>query len=165
MDKTLETEIAGLRPKVMSVARRFFRASKLDGDPEDVVQDVLLRLWEARHKGILISNTEAWAVSAAKNRCISIWRKRGRLVDSERISPDYLSSSEEASQPIESSEAERIADIALKQLSAGTQRLLELRATGLSLDEIAAVTGRPKSSVKSSISAARKEITKILKQG
>jgi DNA-directed RNA polymerase specialized sigma subunit, sigma24 homolog len=86
------------------------------------------------------------------------------MVESERISPEYLSGPEEASQPIESAEAERIADIALELLSAGTRRLLELRATGLSLDEIAAVTGRPKGSIKSSISAARKELMKNLNQ-
>ena len=51
MDKTLEIELAQIRPKVLSTAQRFFRVSGLDGNPEDVVQDVLLRLWVARRGG------------------------------------------------------------------------------------------------------------------
>ena len=45
MEKTLEIELTEIRPKVLATALKFFRASRLDGDPEDVVQDVLLRLW------------------------------------------------------------------------------------------------------------------------
>ena len=44
MDKTLEIELTEIRPKVLAMALKFFRASLLDGDPEDDVQDVLLRL-------------------------------------------------------------------------------------------------------------------------
>ena len=51
MDKTLEIELAEIRPKVLATAVKFFRSSRLDGDPEDVVQDVLLRLWVARRGG------------------------------------------------------------------------------------------------------------------
>ncbi len=52
MDKTLEIELTEIRPKVLATALKFFRASRLDGDPEDVVQDVLLRLWVARRDGV-----------------------------------------------------------------------------------------------------------------
>ena len=51
MDKTLEIELAEIRPKVLATAVKFFRSSWLDGDPEDVAQDVLLRLWVARRGG------------------------------------------------------------------------------------------------------------------
>ena len=54
MDKTLEIELAQIRPKVLSTAQRCFRVTGLDGDPEDVVQDVLLRLWVARRDGVQI---------------------------------------------------------------------------------------------------------------
>ena len=78
MDKMLEIELAEIRPKVLATAQKFFRATRMEGDPEDVVQDVLLRLWEARRKGVQIHNAESWAVTAAKNCCISLWRKKGR---------------------------------------------------------------------------------------
>ncbi len=70
MDKTLEIELTEIRPKVLAMAWKFFHASRLDGDPEDVVQDVLLRLWMARRDGVQIRSAEAWAVSSAKNSCL-----------------------------------------------------------------------------------------------
>ena len=158
MDKTLEIELAQIRPKVLSTAQRFFRVTGLDGDPEDVVQDVLLRLWEARRDGTQIRSAEAWAISTTKNCCISLWRKKDPVRSG--VYPQWLSDDKDASTLIEQSEAERIAVKALERLPAGTRRLLQLRATGLSLDEIAAITGRTKGGVKSSISAARQELMK-----
>ena len=160
MDKKLEIELAEIRPKVLATARRFFRASGLEGDPEDVVQDVLLRLWEARRKGMQILNAESWAVVTAKNCCISLWRKKDR--SGNKPLPEWLPDGSDASMRIERSQAESLARRSFEQLSAGTRRLLQLRATGLSLDQIAIVTGRPKGSIKSSISAARKEMIKTL---
>lgn len=160
MDKKLEIELSEIRPKVLATARKFFRATGLEGDPEDVVQDVLLRLWEARMKGAQIHNAESWAVSTAKNCCISLWRKKGCHGSSGL--PEWLPDGSDASIRIEQSEAESLARSSFEQLPAGTRRLLQLRATGLSLDEIAVVTGRPKGSIKSSISAARKEFIKTL---
>ena len=158
MDKTLETELAEIRPKALATALRFFRSSHLDGDPEDVVQEVLLRLWQARRAGAIIRNAEAWVVAITKNSCISLWRKKSPVRSG--FSPEWLSDGSDASMLIEQSEAEKMADKALERLPAGTRRLLQLRATGLSLDEIAAITGRTKGGVKSSISAARQELMK-----
>ena len=53
MDKALEIELAEIRPKVLALALKFFRSSHLDGDPEDVVQDVLLRLGRSLQRRIV----------------------------------------------------------------------------------------------------------------
>ena len=163
MDKTLETELAQIRPRVLETARRFFRASHLEGDPEDVVQEVLLRLWEARRSGTQIRNAEAWAVAAAKpcpskNGCISLWRQKRPVCSY----PEDLPDSRSAATSLEEAEARQRADKVLSQIPAASRRLLQLRASGLSLDEMAALTGRTKGSVKSSISAARHEMIKAL---
>ena len=160
MDKTLEIELAQIRPKVLSTAQRFFRVSGLDGDPEDVVQDVLLRLWEARCRGDEIRNAEAWSIAITKNCCVSLWRKARK----ETILPlrDDLVPGYAAAGRIEKEEAEASVSKALERIPSATLYLLRLRAKGLSLDEIAAVTGRPKSSIKSSISTARKEIMRTI---
>ena len=94
MDKTLETELAEIRPKALATALRFFRSSHLDGDPEDVVQDVLLRLWVARRDGVQIRSAEAWAVSTTKNSCISLWRKKGPVRSG--VYPEWLSDGNDA---------------------------------------------------------------------
>ena len=72
MDKTLEIELAQIRPKVLSTAQRFFRVSGLDGDPEDGVQDVLLRLWEARCRVIPKSFSVSGRRRNIGNNCISL---------------------------------------------------------------------------------------------
>ena len=156
MDNTFEIELSEIRPKVLAAAKRFFRSSKMDGDPEDVAQEVLLRLWDARRKDVPIRDPKAWAVATTRNCCVSLWRKRR---NSQAI-PEWLPGDGDASALVELSDAEGVAEKAFERIPEGTRRLLRLRATGLSLDEIAAITGRPKGSVKSSISAARKEMMK-----
>jgi len=89
MDKKLEIELTEIRPKALATAMRFFRASRLDGDSEEVVQDVLLRLWAARRDGVQIQSAEAWAVSTTKNSCISLWRKKDPVRSG--MYPEWLS--------------------------------------------------------------------------
>lgn len=162
MEEGLEIELTQVRPKVLALARKFFRASGLDVDPEDVAQDVLLRLWEARRDGATIRSAEAWSVATTRNCCVSLWRK-SRAVKLAQM-PESLPAQEDASQRLVLSEAELLARRALERFSAGTRRLLELRATGLSLDELSALTGRSKGSIKSSISQARKEMIKAMNE-
>lgn len=160
MDEKLEIELARIRPKVFALAKKFLHSSNMVDDPEDIVQDVLLRLWKTSEKGAQICNAEAWAISITKNLCISLWRKRNGRIS--QTLPEWLPEENNPSTQIELSETRIIAEKALERLPAGTRRLLQLKATGLSLDEIAIVTGRPKGSIKSSISAARKEMMKSL---
>ena len=130
MDITHKIEITEIRPKVLSTARKIFRASRLERDPEDVVQDVLLRLWVTRRDGVQIRNPEARAVYATKNGCISLWRKIGPARSG--VCPEWLSDGRDASQLIKQSEAEKIADKALEQIvgqvfpeNAASARVLE----------------------------------------
>ena len=160
MDEKLEIELARIRPKVFALAKKFLHSSNMVDDPEDIVQDVLLRLWKTSEEGAQICNAEAWAIYITKNLCISLWRKRNGRIS--QTLPEWLPEENNPSTQIELSETRIIAEKALERLPAGTRRLLQLKATGLSLDEIAIVTGRPKGSIKSSISAARKEMMKSL---
>ena len=70
-----------------------------------------------------------------------------------------------ATQGIEQAEAEQLRTRLYARLSSSQQTLMTLRGEdGLSLDEIAAMTGRPKSSVKASLSMARKQLLDYLKE-
>lgn len=162
MEKTFEIELSEVRPKVVALARKFCRASALTADPEDIAQDVLLRLWTSLKGGSPIQNIEAWAVTATKNACISAWRKsRKDIVTPEK---DNLHAADNASAKIEESEYQKKAIKILEGFSAGTRKLLKMKADGMNLDEIAAATGRSKGSVKTSISAARKQMLEALGQ-
>ncbi len=156
MEASFETELAALRPKVLALARKFIRASGLRADAEDIAQDVLVRLWTARAEGAEIRSPEAWVTRAAKNLCVSLWRKaRGQGV---APLPESLPAAGTAASPLEEQESRRCLDRALTGIPTTTRQLLQLRAAGMSLDEIAAVTDRPKGSIKTAISAARKQI-------
>ena len=61
MQKDFDTELAAVRPRVLALARKFIRASGLRTDAEDIVQEVLLRLWTALNGGAEVLNAEAWA--------------------------------------------------------------------------------------------------------
>ena len=162
MDKTLDIELAAVRPKVLGLARKFIRASGLGVAAEDIAQEALVRLWTAKQDGVDIRNVEAWAVTVTKNLCVSHLRKAaGRAVTS---IPETISSQDSASAAIDAEDSRRIVAAALRQIPEATRQLLQLRTAGMSLDEIAAVTGRSKGSVKSSISAARKQIVKALNE-
>ena len=156
MQESLDIVLAAARPKVLALARQFARASGLRADAEDIAQEVLVRLWTALSGGEEIRSAEAWAVRVTKNLCVSLLRK-DRLWGTAPL-PESLPSGESASTAVDNNERRRALDRALQRIHPGTRRLLELRAAGMSLDEIAAATGRPKSSVKSSISIARKQI-------
>ena len=162
MAKSFDIELAQLRPKVLALTRKFFSSAHLSSDPEDIVQDVLLNLWRAKQNGTEIRNAEAWAVRATKNACISAWRKsRKDIVTPEK---DNLHEADNASAKIEESEYQKRAVKILEGFSAGTRKLLKMKADGMDLDEIAAATGRSKGSVKTSISAARKQMLEALGQ-
>ena len=171
MGKSIDIELAQLRPKVLALTRKFFRSAHLDSDPEDIVQDVLLNLWRAKQNGTEIRNAEAWAVRATKNACISAWRKKSstafsrlaHLPEGNQLGSSYdVVSDSSVLDRIRESEASAILQRTLEGFSDGTLKLLKLRASGLSLDEISAITGRSKGSVKSSISAARKTLIQSL---
>lgn len=162
MGKSFDIELAELRPKILALTHRFFRSARLESDPEDIVQDVLLKLWKAKQNGTDILNAEAWAVRATKNACISAWRKKSTASFSRIEEQTSTVSDNPALNGIRETEASAIVSKTLEGFSEGTFKLLRLRASGLSLDEISAITGRSKGSVKSSISAARKILVQNL---
>ena len=166
MGKSFDIELKELRPKLLALTRKFCRCAHLDSEPEDIVQDVLFKLWKTWQSGTEIKNSEAWAVRATKNACISCWRKKSATAFSrlsgKACTHDNLQNAEETASGtspaagLEEDDASAILKRTLDSFSESTRKLLCLRSAGVSLDEISAITGRSKGSVKSSISAARK---------
>lgn len=67
-------EVRRIRPKLLSVARRFLS----DDEAEDTVQDVLLRLWQMLDE--LRLPIDALATVLVRNQCVSLLRKQRRIV-------------------------------------------------------------------------------------
>ncbi len=154
-----------LRPQMMRVAMDFFHHRE---EAEDVVQEVLIRLWQRERTYATAKQEEltALAIKATKNLCVSMWRKQ-KLRQGVPIE-DYLagvSSDEQADKALLTTEQAQIIDTAIGQLSRSEQRLIRLKQhEDLSSDEIALLTGIPTRSVRTMLSSARRNLLKLLRQ-
>ena len=152
-----------IRGRLIALALRFNRASGLDVEAEDIVQDALLTLLQLSRDGYPVRDAEALAVKITKTRCVERYRRQHMRF--EPVSELPLAGSYSASSGTEQMDIETIRNIVQNGLSDSQRKLLSLRNdVGLSLDEIAAVTGLQKSSVKVTISAARKKMLEKLEK-
>ena len=146
-----------IRGKLIALARRFNRVSGLDGEAEDIVQDALVTLWELSEKGYPVRDAEALAVKITKTRCVERYRKQH--IRFEPMADQPVSGGFPATSGTDETDIITIRDIVQKGLTDSQRKLLTLRNEhGLSLDEIAAATSRPKGSVKVALSTARKKM-------
>lgn len=152
-----------IRGKLISLARRFNRATGLEGETEDIVQDTLMTLWQLSGKGYPIRDAEALAVKITKTRCVERYRRQHMRY--EPIAELPLAGDDSATEDTDRMDIETIRRIVRRELSSSERNLLDLRNEhGLSLDEIAAVTGRPKSSIKVAISTARRKMMDVFQR-
>ena len=158
MEKGIETELMRLRPGIIRLAKSFRKAVPIDTSPEDIAQEVLLKLWLAMKDGEEIKNKEAWAATVTKNICVSLYRKQKSHGSRSLDGMDAGTGSEGTG----ATELEILIQKTMDSIPKGTRMLLRMKASGMSLDGIAAATGRPKTSIKSSISAAKKTIEEKL---
>lgn len=151
-----------LRGKLVALARQFTQTAGIGDEPEDIVQEALVTLWELSEKGYPIRSAEALAVRLVKNRCVDHYRKR--KVYFTPLEEGLQAGSPPVTGRLEEEENHRIRKHLYGKLSETQRTLLTMRSEyGLSLDEIAAATGRPKNSVKASLSAARRQMLEELK--
>lgn len=152
-----------IRGRMTALARRFNRASGCDADAEDIVQDALLTLWQLSKKGYPIRDEEALAVKITKTRCIERYRRRHLRF--EPIEDLSIAGGVSATTGVEELDISTIRGIVQRDLTDSQRQLLALRnEQGLSLDEIAEATGRPKSSIKVALSTARKSMMEQMKK-
>lgn len=155
-----------LRMKLLSLSLTYFASlSEQRSEAEDVVQDVLLKMWSERERLDKIANIEAWAVTMTKNMCVSRLRwlschSSVQIVDYEIAADGY-----DASRKVEAKESAKMMRALFGALPKNTRKIMWLRTVKeLSLDEIAVLTGRPKTSVKSTLSMARRMMFNKLKE-
>ena len=146
-----------IRGRLTALARRFNRASGCDADAEDTVQDALVTLWQLSEKGYPIRDAEALAVKITKTCCVERYRRQHLRF--EPMADQSVPGGYSAASRTEEMDIDTIRGIVQRDLTDSQRRLLALRnEQGLSLDEIVAATGRPKSSVKVALSTARKSM-------
>ena len=150
--------------RLAALAARFLRASGMEGEAEDIVQDAVMKLWELSQKGYPIRDAKALAVRLTKNLCVERFRKQRRAM-LRPLAGDNYEGGPSADSAVGEQENASIRERLYGRLSETQRRLLTLRSDyELSLDEIALATGKPKGSVKATLSQARKQLLEEIKK-
>lgn len=149
-----------IRGKLLALAKSFALPSGVE--PDDVVQEAMIALWELTEQGYPMKDAEAMAVRLTKNICVNHYRE-ARLKEQALTHENYLGGIE-ATILTDSEDLKRIQKSIYSSLTTTMREYLHLRNDeGLSLDEIAARTGKPKTSIKSTLSKARKQMLELIK--
>ena len=152
-----------VRNKLLALAWRYKASGGMDDDPEDIVQEAFLTLWRLISEGYPIRDTEAIAVKITKNlAAANIRRQKADTISFTDIDIDGGAS---ATELIDEQDHQAIRQELYKSLTPTQVHYLELRnELGLSLDDIARMTGKPKTSIKTTISNARKQLLEQIKK-
>ena len=70
-EKEFTLVITHLLPKIYGVALKILQQVI---EAEDVVQDVVAKLWQLRHKLSEYNNLEAFAVTITRNKCLDLFK-------------------------------------------------------------------------------------------
>jgi RNA polymerase sigma-70 factor (family 1) len=149
-----------MRDKLYRYALRFVKEADV---AEDVIQDVMFKLWQKRQEADGIENIEAWLMVLTRNRSLDILRKdKENMVNVD----EAFGISDKAPIPdkiMEQNDLLKQLDICLDQLPEKQRQVFHLREIEqLSYDEIAQATGFNLDDVKVSLFRARKHLQRML---
>ncbi len=139
------------------------RAQSVTGDSEaaaDIVQDCMLKLWTMRTSLDEYNSPEALAMTVVHHLSLNVLRSRKVVVE---IHDDVMSDSHpSAEQSMISAETTTSVNRVLALLPDSQQALITMRhIEGMSIAEIAALTGSTDGAVRTALSRARVRIAEI----
>ncbi|MFZ1676905.1 MAG: sigma-70 family RNA polymerase sigma factor [Saprospiraceae bacterium] len=149
-----------MKDKLYRYALRFVK----DGESaEDVVQDVMYKLWQKRQEVDTIENLEAWMMVLTRNRALDILRKvKDNLVNID----EAFSVSDQAPIPdkiMETADLMTQLNACLDQLPEKQRTVFHLREIEqMTYEEICTMTGFNLDDVKVSLFRSRKHIQRML---
>lgn len=149
-----------MRDKLYRYAFRFVK----DGEvAEDVVQDVMYKLWQKREEADEIENLEAWLMVLARNRSLDLLRK---VKDNHVSMDEAYTVSDQAPVPdkiLETADLMTLLQQCLNQLPEKQRSIFHLREIEqMTYEEISQMTGYNLDDVKVSLFRARKHIQRMV---
>lgn len=149
-----------MKDKLYRYALRFV---KDDETAEDVVQDVMYKLWQKRQEVDAIDNLEAWMMVLTRNRALDILRK---VKDNQVNIDEAYAVSDQApipDQQMENADLMTQLNTCLGQLPEKQRTVFHLREIEqMTYEEICTMTGFNLDDVKVSLFRARKHIQRML---
>ena len=161
-----------VEPHFDRLFRLAYRLTGSRSDAEDLLQDVLTRLFEQRHKLEQIKDLKPWLTRVLYNRFVDGTRSArrrpltlvGDTAEVEKIAPS-AEAADRADPALQNETARRAARLekALNQLNKDQRTLVLMHdAEGYTLPEIASLTDTPTGTLKSRLSRARAKLRELL---
>lgn len=152
-----------IRSRLVAMVGRFVKDSGIQDAPDDIVQESLLMLWSQTDNGYEIQNPDALAVTITKKVCLAHLRTARAVLQS--IDGVDIAGGSSASALTDDADINTVKESLMSILTPTQRHYLHLRnEMGLSLDEIEEATGCPKSSIKTTLSAARRLMLEHIKK-
>ncbi len=151
-----------MKDKLFRYALRFVKESDV---AEDIVQDVMFKLWQKRKDADEIENLEAWLMVLTRNRSLDVLRKAKKTQNQVNVDEAYSISDNEPipDQVMESADLMDMVHTCLGQLQEKQRSVFHLREIEqMSYEEIAEHTGFNLDDVKVSLFRARKHMQRML---
>lgn len=158
-----KANILPLKDKLFRYAKRLMQNHE---EAEDLLQDVMLKLWVNRAELDRKTSVEAFAMAVTKNLCIDRFRSKQYQSSNMGIDAAELDISDRGISPharTEQLEAVELVRKAMDELPVSLRKVIELRDIGgLSYQEIAEVMDMNINTLKVNLSRARKKIRELL---
>ena len=150
--------VVPLRGKLLNYARKLTDDSS---DAEDVVQEVMLKLWNIRQKLEEYNSIEALAVRITHNLCMDMWRsKRTDQVSLDQV--PVVSQTVNLERVLEGNDEIRLMREIISSLPTLQQTIIRMKdIEEYETEEIAQITGCSSESIRSNLSRARKKVRDI----
>ena len=150
--------VVPLRGKLLNYARKLTDDSS---DAEDVVQEVMLKLWNIRQKLEEYNSIEALAVRITHNLCMDMWRsKRTDQVSLDQV--PVVSQTVNPERVLEGNDEIRLMHEIISSLPTLQQTIIRMKdIEEYETEEIAQITGCSSESIRSNLSRARKKVRDI----
>lgn len=150
--------VVPLRGKLLNYARKLTDDSS---DAEDVVQEVMLKLWNIRQKLEEYNSIEALAVRITHNLCMDMRRsKRTDQVSLDQV--PVVSQTVNPERVLEGNDEIRLMREIISSLPTLQQTIIRMKdIEEYETEEIAQITGCSSESIRSNLSRARKKVRDI----
>jgi RNA polymerase sigma-70 factor (ECF subfamily) len=158
--KEFNHHILPMRDKLYRFAYRMMSANP---DAEDVVQEVMLKLWQQGEQLFQIQNLEAWSMRLTKNQCIDKLRARNHAHKAWKEGFDLADQAPQPDRTTESNDTMNYLRRCMEGLPQQLKLALQLRdIEGMSYQEIAEVLEITMAQVKVNIFRARQQLRDVV---
>lgn len=153
--KQFKINILPLRSRLLGYA---LKLTDNETDAEDVVQEVMIKLWNMRHKLDQYNSVEALAMKMTYNQCMDVWRKKRP----EHLSVEHLYTIGENITPeklLEEKDEMSLMKAIIGSLPPIQQTIIRMKdIEEYEIAEIAEIIGCSNEAIRSNLSRARKRV-------